>query len=196
MHSNGRRESGGKEKSKMQRIAAINNNEATGKAKQLLDAVQTKLGMTPNLMKTLASGPAALEGYLNFGAALGTGHLDAKFREQIALTVAQANSCEYCLSAHSTIGKMVGLKPEEIAKSREAHAEDSKRNAGLQFAQLLVVQRGEVSDEAVAAVKAAGYTDGDIAEIVANVAINIFTNYFNHVARTVVDFPRVEVGIA
>ena len=184
-----------KEKNQMQRITAVNPAEATGKTKQLLDGVQAKLGITPNLMRTLAAGPAALEAYLNFGAALGTGHLDAKFREQIALAVAQANSCEYCLSAHSTIGKMVGLKPEEIAASREAHAQDAKRDAGLQFAQLLVVQRGEVSDQAVAQVKAAGYSDGDVAEIVANVAINIFTNYFNHVARTDVDFPRVSVTI-
>jgi len=179
----------------MQRITAVNPVEATGKTKQLLDGVQAKLGMTPNLMKTLAAGPAALEAYLNFGAALGTGKLDAKFREQIALTVAQANSCEYCLSAHSAIGKMVGLKPEEITISREAHSTDAQRDAGLQFVQALVVQRGMVSDQAVAQVKAAGFSDGDIAEIIANVAVNIFTNYFNHVARTDVDFPRVVMAM-
>ena len=177
----------------MQRITGVNPAEATGKAKQLLDGVQATLGMTPNLMKTLATAPAALEAYLNFGAALGTGRLDAKVREQIALTVAQANGCEYCLSAHSAIGKMVGLKPEEITGSRQAHSQDSKRAAGLRFAQAIVVQRGEVSDEALAQVKGAGYTDGEITEIVANVAINIFTNYFNHVARTDLDFPRVTV---
>lgn len=179
----------------MQRLNAVNPAEATGKAKQLLDGVQAKLGMTPNLMKTLASGPAALEAYLNFSATLGTGKLDAKFREQIALAVAQANSCEYCLAAHSAIGKMVGLKPEEIAASRGAHSDDAKRDAGLHFVQALVVQRGMVSDQDLAGVKAAGYTDGDIAEIVANVAVNIFTNYFNHVARTSVDFPRVDVSL-
>jgi uncharacterized peroxidase-related enzyme len=185
-----------KERCHVQRIAAVNTAEATGKAKELLDGVQAKLGMTPNLMRTLASGPAALEAYLNFGAALGTGHLDAKFREQIALAVAQANSCAYCLSAHSAIGKMVGLKPDEIAASREAHSADEKRDAGLQFVQALVVQRGEVSDQAVTRVKAAGYSDGDIAEIVANVVVNIFTNYFNHVAQTEVDFPVVSVATA
>jgi uncharacterized peroxidase-related enzyme len=179
----------------MQRISAVNPAEAAGKAKQLLDSVQAKLGMTPNLMKTLATSPAALEAYLNFGAALGTGHLDAKFREQIALAVAQANSCEYCLSAHSAIGKVVGLKAEEIAASRESHSSDVKLNAGLQFVQALVVQRGMVSDQALDQVKAAGFSDGDIAEIVANVAINILTNYFNHVARTDVDFPRVAVAM-
>ena len=179
----------------MQRITAINPAGATGKAKQLLDGVQAKLGITPNLMKTLATAPAALEAYLNFGASLGTGVLGAKFREQISIAVAQANSCEYCLSAHSAIGKMVGLTPEEIAASRESHAADARIDAGLRFAQTIVVQRGEVSDAAMAAVRKAGYTDGEITEIVANVAINIFTNYFNHVAQTEVDFPRVPVSL-
>src|SRR5678815_1785356 len=130
----------GQKEEKMQRIAAVNPAEAAGKAKQLLDSVQAALGMTPNLMKTLAKAPAALEAYLNFGTALGKGVLDARFREQIALTVAQANSCEYCLSAHSAIGKMVGLKPEEITISRKAHSTDPKRDAGLQFVQALVMQ--------------------------------------------------------
>ncbi len=179
----------------MQRLAAIDPAEATGRAKQLLDGVQAKIGMTPNLMKTLATAPAALEAYLNMSAALNTGGLDAKLREQIALTVAQANSCEYCLSAHSAIGKMVGLKPEEIVASREAHSADAKRQAGLQFAQAVVVERGEVPADTLARVRAAGYTDGEITEIVANVAINIFTNYFNHVAQTDVDFPRVSVAL-
>ncbi len=180
----------------MQRLTAVNPAEATGKAKELLDGVQAKLGITPNLMRTLASGPAALEAYLKFGAALSTGSLDPKFREQIALAVAQANSCEYCLSAHSAIGKMVGLKPDEITAGREAHASQPKPDAGLQFVQKLVVQRGMVSDQDLAAVKAAGFSDGEIAELVANVAVNIFTNYFNHVARTDVDFPRVTVAVS
>ena len=150
----------------MQRIAAVNPAEAEGKAKQLLDGVKAKIGMTPNLMKTLAAAPAALEAYLNFGAALGTGNLDAEFREQIALAVAQANSCEYCLSAHSAIGKMVGLKPEEIATSRVAHSADAKRDAGLQFVQALVVQRGMVSDQAVGHVKARRQRRDQIAVLV------------------------------
>jgi uncharacterized peroxidase-related enzyme len=179
----------------MPRIQPIQPADATGKAKKLLDGVQAKLGMTPNLMTTLATAPAALEAYLNFGAALSTGVLNAKFREQIALAVAQANSCEYCLSAHTAIGKMTGLTAEEIEKSREARATDAQRDAGLRFAQSVVVQRGEVSDAALAQVREAGYSDGEITEIVANVAVNIFTNYFNHVAQTEVDFPRVAVNL-
>lgn len=179
----------------MSRIQPIQNADATGKAKQLLDGVQAKLGKTPNLMKTLAQAPAALEGYLNFSGALATGTLDAKFREQLALAVAQANSCEYCLSAHSTIGKMAGLNVEEVAASRRSQSDDPKRNAGLKFAQLLVVQRGLVSDAALEAVRRAGYTDGEITEIVAHVALNTLTNYFNHVAQTDVDFPKVAVQL-
>jgi AhpD family alkylhydroperoxidase len=111
------------------------------------------------------------------------------------LAVAQANSCEYCLSAHSAIGNMVGLTAAEITASREAHSADVKRDAGLRFAQTVVVQRGEVSDAATERVRRAGYGDAEIAEIVANVAVNIFTNYFNHVAQTEVDFPRVPVAL-
>ena len=180
----------------MSRITPVNPAEATGKAKDLLAAVQAKLGITPNLMKTLAVAPAALEAYLNFSGALSGGVLNAKFREEIALSVAQANSCEYCLSAHSAIGKMVGLKPEEIAASRESRSADAKQDAGLKFAQSVVVQKGEVSNGAIESVRAAGYNDAEITEIVANVALNIFTNYFNHVAQTEVDFPRVPATLA
>jgi uncharacterized peroxidase-related enzyme len=179
----------------MPTITPIDPARATGKAKQLLDAVQAKLGITPNLMKTFATSAAALEAYLNFSGALSGGLLEAKFREQISLAVAQANSCEYCLSAHTVIGGMVGLKPEEIQSSRVSHSTDAKKNAGLQFAQAIVIQRGEVSASAVENVRKAGYSDGEIVEIVSNVALNILTNYINHVAQTEVDFPRVDVAI-
>jgi uncharacterized peroxidase-related enzyme len=181
-------------RNKMPRLNAIDPNEATGKAKELLDGVKTKLGMVPNLMRTFANSPAVLEAYLGFSGALGGGLLNAKLREQIALTVADANSCEYCLSAHTAIGKMVGLDAEQLVSSRRAASSDPKVEAALKFAHQIVVKRGEVLDSEVAAVRAAGYNDGEIAEIVANVALNIFTNYFNHVAQTVVDFPKVALG--
>jgi uncharacterized peroxidase-related enzyme len=179
----------------MQRISSIEPANATGRGKDLLDEVQAKLGRTPNLTRALATAPAALDAYLQFGAALGKGSLDAKFREQIALTVAQANFCEYCLSAHSANGQSLGLRPEEIRASRQARALDRKRNAGLQFAQTLVLKRGDVSDQALADAKAAGFTEGEITEIVANVALNHFTNFFNLVARTEFDFPNVGVSL-
>jgi uncharacterized peroxidase-related enzyme len=180
----------------MPRLTPVNPANAAGKAKQLLDVVQARLGLTPNMMKTFANAPVVLEGYLNLNDALSRGLLSTQFREQIALAVAQANSCEYCLSAHSTLGSLAGLDADQIAASRSGRSDDTKREAGLKFAQAIVVNHGQVSDTQLGRVRAAGYTDGEIVEIVANVAINIFTNYFNHVAQTDVDFPRVDVALA
>lgn len=180
----------------MPRITALDPTKATGKTKELLDAVKSNLGSIPNLMRTLAQAPEALEAFLGLNAALSGGTLGAPFREQIALAVAQANSCEYCLAAHTALGGLVGLTSDEIAASRASRAADRKRDAGLKFAQAIVVQRGEVSDATVSAVRAAGYSDREIVEIVANVVLNIFTNYVNHVAGTEVDFPRVDVALA
>ena len=179
----------------MPRLNAIDPSIATGKAKELLDGVKTKIGMVPNLMRTFANSAAALEGYLSFSGALGGGLLSAKVREQIALAVADANSCEYCLSAHTAIGKRVGLSENEIAASRQASSGDARTDAALKFAHQIVIKRGEVGDRDVQSVRAAGFSDGEITEIVANVALNIFTNYFNHVAQTVVDFPKVSLAV-
>lgn len=175
----------------MQRITAIKHDESTGKAKELLDGVKGKLGFVPNLMATMASSPAVLEAYLNFSSALGSS-LNAKLREQIALTVAEINGCGYCASAHSAIGKMSGLDEHSIEDARRASSQDEKIDAALKFARALVISRGKVSANEFEAVKSAGYTEKEISEIVANVALNIFTNYFNETADTVVDFPAIE----
>ena len=176
----------------MNRIQQIDPASATGKSKQLLDAVQSKLGIVPNLTRVLANAPAALEGYLNFSGALAGGGLSAKVREQIALAVAQGNNCDYCLSAHTFIGGKVGLGEKQIAAARQAVATTDKDDAILKLALSIVVQKGEVSDAALKNARSAGLTDADIVETTANVALNIFTNYVNHVAQTVVDFPEVK----
>jgi uncharacterized peroxidase-related enzyme len=176
----------------MSRINVIDTEQNTGKRKELLDAVQTKLGITPNMTKTMAQSPAVLDAYLRFSDALG-GTLNAEIREQIALVAAEQNGCGYCASAHTAIGKMVGLDENAILSARKAHAEDRKIDAALQFAKIVLERRGHVSDEDLNAVREAGYSDGEIAEIVANVALNVFTNYFNEVAKTEIDFPKVEL---
>jgi uncharacterized peroxidase-related enzyme len=180
----------------MTRIQALEPADASPKAQELLAAVKAEIGMTPNMMKTMAQSAAVLEGYLGLSGALGSGVLTPRLREQVALAVGQANGCEYCLSAHSAIGKMVGLKPEEIAASRRATSSDNKTAAALRFVQELVVHRGVVDDNALRTVRAAGFNDAEIVELVANVALNIFTNYINHVAGTAVDFPKVDVSLA
>jgi uncharacterized peroxidase-related enzyme len=185
-----------KEEKTMSRIQPVKHEEATGKVKELLDVVNNKLGMTPNMMKTMARSPAVLEAYLNFNGALAGGKLDARLREQIALISAEINNCGYCASAHTAIGKMVGLSGEEILAARRGHSSQTEIDAALRFARTVIVNRGQVSEADVKAVKDAGFSESEIGEIVANVGLNIFTNYFNQIAETEIDFPKVEVGIA
>ena len=178
----------------MARIQPVTYEKTTAKTIELLDVVEAKLGITPKMMETMAQSTAVLEGYLNFSAALGSGKLDAKLREQIALISAEVNGCGYCASAHTAIGKIVGLGGDAILAARNGHSADQRTDAALQFARKVIVNRGEVSDLEVQLVKDAGFSEGEIAEIIANVAINIFTNYFNTIAKTDIDFPKVEIG--
>src|SRR5262245_37036890 len=175
----------------MSRIKTVDPTNATGKAKELLDAVQSQLGVTPNMMRAMANSPAVLQAYLGFNAALAEGALDGKVREQIALAVAEANTCSYCLSAHTVLGKGAGLSEDDISKSRNAEASDPKVTAALKFAKLLVSKRGEVSDADFAQLTKAGLSAGESAEVIANVVLNIFANYFNLAAQTEIDFPKV-----
>ena len=175
----------------MNRIAPIHPENATGATKEHLEGVQKKLGMVPNMMRTMATAPKVLEGYLQLSGALGGGTLPAKVREQIALTVAQANGCEYCLAAHTAIGGMVGLSAEQIYDSRVGTAVDSRTNAILMLAHAIVNERGNLDDAQFQAARNAGLDDTAMAEVAANVALNVFTNYFNNLARTEVDFPAV-----
>lgn len=176
----------------MQRIPSIDPAQAPADVKASLDAVKAKLGGVPNIFKTMAVAPSVLNGYLAFSNAATQGKLSAPLREQIALVAAGANACDYCASAHQALGKMAGLGADDIARALKADAADPKTKAALSFAKMLVVDRGMVSDSNLASVKAAGFSDGEVLEIVANVALNIFTNYFNHVAGTEVDFPKVD----
>ena len=176
----------------MSRIHQIVPESATGKAKELLDAVKGKLGLVPNMTRAMANAPAVLEGYLSLSGALGKGALSAKDRERIALAVGQANGCEYCLAAHSTIGKMVGLTADQILDSRRGTSVESKSAAIVQFARQVLDKQGRLSDADLADARIAGLDDAAISEVVGNVALNIFTNYFNHVAATDIDFPKAE----
>ncbi len=180
----------------MNRITQLDPASATGKTKQLFDGVQAKLGIVPNLFRVFGNSPAALEGYLSFSGALASGVLSAKVREQIALAVAEINDCTYCRSAHTYIGGKVGLSEREIADARKVVATDARTEAILNLARSIVVQRGELSDSEFKAARAAKLTDAEIVETTANVALNILTNYVNHVAQTVVDFPEVKPGAA
>jgi uncharacterized peroxidase-related enzyme len=173
----------------MPRIEPTDRRKARGKCGELLEAVQRKLGMTPNLTLTMARSEATLAGYLGLSGALAEGALSAREREQIALAVAESNGCGYCLAAHSAMGKIVGMSELELLDARRGAATVKREKAILAFAGAVLTHRGRVSDEALQRVRQAGLSDGEITEIVANVALHVFTNYLNLVARTEVDFP-------
>jgi uncharacterized peroxidase-related enzyme len=175
----------------MSRISALSPAQTEGKAKDILDAVQKGLGMVPNLFRVTAQSPAALEGLVGLNGALGKGALNAKIRERIALGSAERNGCDYCLSAHTALGKMAGLSETEIAQARAAQAADPKALAALRFAGKVADLRGQVSDADLVAVRQAGFSDAEIIEIVAHVALNFLTNTLNNVALTEIDFPVV-----
>ena len=173
----------------MSRINPVNRQTADGQTLEILDGVKAKLGMVPNLIATMAQSPAVANAYLGFSQALGEGTLPAKLREQLALVVGEANSCGYCVSAHTAIGKAVGLQDDTLLAARQGVSSDPKTQEALAFAQKVVRERGHVDDADVDGLRQAGYSEGEIAEIIANVALNLFTNYFNHIAETEIDFP-------
>ena len=178
----------------MSRIPPVDRNTTNDSIRKNFDAIQKQLGTVPNMMRTMAQSSSVLDAYLGFGAALRSGRLPVSLHEQIALAVAEINSCDYCLSAHTALGRGAGLSNDELTASREARAVDPKAAAALKFARAVVERRGDVRDQDLAVVRAAGYTDGDIAEIIAHVALNVFTNYFNRAAHTEIDFPLVTAG--
>lgn len=178
----------------MSRISIPAVEHAPAASKPLLDAVHKQLGVVPNLMKVVGHSPAALEGYLSLNGALAKGSLSVQLRERIALAIAEFNGCEYCLAAHSYLGRNVAkLDDAEIDLARDGRSADAKTAAALQFARAVAANRGNVADADVAALRNAGFDDAAIIEIVANVALNVLTNYINNVVQTTVDFPRVEL---
>ena len=177
----------------MSRLPTPVSIEASPAASQpLLQAVKKQLGVVPNLFRLVGNSPAALEGYLGLNGALAKGALEAPTRERIALAVAEINGCDYCLSAHSYLGKnLAKLSDAEIAANRAGGSTDQKADAAVRFAVKLVNARGHVSDADIKAVKDAGYVDAQVIEIVLHVALNTLTNYVNEVANTEIDFPVV-----
>lgn len=177
----------------MARIQPLNRNNASAPVAATLDAVKAKIGVVPNLFTTFANAPAALNGYLAFSEALTHGRLTPAQRESLALAIGQANSCQYCLSAHTLLGKGAGLSPAAIREARDGHADDPVTDALVKLAVKIVQQRGVLNDEDLAEARSAGVDDGFIVEVIAHVALNTLTNYTNHIAATDIDFPVVQL---
>ena len=175
----------------MPRIAAVDPQSADPKSQSLLDAVQKSLGVMPNMTRTMAQRPAVLDGYLALNGALAKGRLGRRIGEQLALVLAEENGCGYCAAVHTQLGKHAGLTDADIDAARDGTAADPRADAALTFARAVLATRGHVRDSHVDAARAAGLDDGDLGEVVAHVALNVFTNYFNSVADTEIDFPAV-----
>ena len=174
------------------RIPPLDPARATGAITRLFAEIRAKFALVPNLFRVFANAPAALEGLMGLSAALARGALDEKTREQLALAVAESNLCAYCLSGHTAMATKIGLSRVEIEDAIRASAADARTDAILKLARSIVVQRGELTDADLVLARAAGLSDAEIVETVANVALNIFENYMSHVARVAIDFPQSE----
>lgn len=180
----------------MSRLAIPTRDEAPAASQPVLDAVHKQLGVVPNMFRLISQSPAALQGFAANNGAL-TQALDVKTRERIALAVAQVNGCDYCLSAHTYLGlNLAKISPEEVALNRRGESGDARAHAAVAFAAKIVRERGHVSDDEIKAVRDAGYSDGEIVEIVSITAENVFTNLLNTIAETDIDFPVVRAAEA
>ncbi len=180
----------------MSRIPLIEQASANDEQKALLDAIETQLGMVPNFLKVFANSPVALRAFLGLHGVANAGSLDAMTRERIALTLAQQNECEYCVSAHTAIGHKSGLTSAEIGAARAGNSADARAQAALTFARSLMDNRGEISTLELAAMRSAGYSESDIVEVITHVGMNFLTNILGKASRVAVDFPKVSLQLA
>ncbi|MEU5695340.1 peroxidase-related enzyme [Actinosynnema sp. NPDC020468] len=175
----------------MTRVELIEPTNASGDAKAVLEEITAAFGVTPAMFRAVANSPAALTMmWAGFGA-LGGGRLGARLGEQIAVLVADRNRCEYCLAAHTALGRKAGVPAEEMHEAQAGRSHDPRTAAALDFAAKLVENRAQVTDADVEALRAAGLDDGEVVELVAHVALNLFTNYVNVALSVPLDFPKV-----
>jgi len=180
----------------MSRITVIDNDNANSEQRELLDTIQSQLGMVPNFLKVFANSPAALRAFLGLHAIASEGSLDAPTRERIALALAQQNACEYCVSAHTAIGRKAGLNDAEIEANRAGTSQDSKAAAAIKFAKALAEHNGEVTTAEILEVRNAGYSESDIVEIITHVGLNVLSNIIGKASQVEIDFPKVELKLA
>lgn len=159
-----------------------------------LTPVKQKLGpKLPPPVRALANSPATMNAFLGLQAAMGQGQLPARLREQIAIAVGNAQGCQYCVSFHTFLGRKAGLSEQELDMARSGRAPNTKDEAAIQFARQIAARRGAVTDNELAAVRAAGWSDGTVVELLGNVIAITFGNYLNHLAQTEIDIPVVEM---
>jgi uncharacterized peroxidase-related enzyme len=180
----------------MSRVPLIERDGASGDTRAVLDQVHAAFGVTPQMFRATANSPAALKAMWGFFGALGGGALGPKLAEQIAVSVAERNACRYCLAAHTALGRKAGASADEMAAAQMGEANDPRTAAALRFALQLVDARGRVGAAEVQALRTAGFDDAQVVEVIAHVALNVFTNYINVALDVPVDFPAVQLARA
>jgi uncharacterized peroxidase-related enzyme len=176
----------------MSRLPQVDPATASGKTAELFDAVEKTFGVNPNMTKVMANSPALLEGFLGLFGALSKGVLTAPVRERLALTTAEANSCDYCLSAHTYIGANIAhVDGGELERARLGKSDDPHTEALLQLSGEILAARGAVSDDVLRDARAAGVTDAEIGEVIGHLAMNVLTNYLNVLGQVEIDWPVV-----
>ncbi len=174
----------------------INTANAAPASQEMLKQIHAAFGATPNMFKAVSNSPAALKSMWGSFGALGAGTLGAKLGEQIAVAVANRNRCEYCLAAHTVLGQGAGVSGTDMSAAQVGKSANPKTQAALTFALNIVEHRASISQADVEAVRAAGFNDGEIVEIMAHVALNLFTNYVNVAFNVPVDFPKIALQAA
>lgn len=178
----------------MSRITTVTNENASEEQQALFNAIQQKLGIVPNFLRVFANSPDALNAFLGLHHIAGHGKLEAATRERIALALAQQNECEYCLSAHTAIGRKTGLNSEEINANRAGDSQDAKAAVAVKFAQALVEHTGQVTTSEINELRAVGYSEAEIVEIITHVGMNLLTNILSKASLVEIDFPKVELA--
>lgn len=175
----------------MSRINLVTPEQANPEQAELYTAITSQLGMVPNFLKVFANSPAALKAFLGLHAIANEGELTAKTKERIALGLAEQNACEYCVSAHTAIGKGAGLTEDEMAENRAGGSQDAQAAIAVKFARSLAEHSGEVTTAELLEIRNAGYSDAEIVEIITHVGMNIMTNILGKASRVAIDFPKI-----
>ena len=177
----------------MSRLSVPNLESDTGPSGQIYAQIKKAIGSVPNTFAAIAAhGPAALKAVLAADAVLTAGTPTKRDQETVKLIISGVAGCDYCVAAHSQLGKLAGLKPDELKNIRDGKPTgDAKRDALVGFVRKLAQSSGTVSDEDFAAIRAAGYSDGQLVEISLAFATTVFTNVFNRINDTEIDFPAV-----
>ncbi|MCK7592272.1 carboxymuconolactone decarboxylase family protein [Pseudomarimonas salicorniae] len=177
----------------MSRVALLTADSVDAPRAALLGEIQAGFGALPNMFRAVAHSESALRQMWSSFGALGQGRLDARLGEQIAVAIANRNGCGYCLAAHTALGRKAGASAADMRAAQTGDSEDARTAAALRFALAVVEKRGSVDDSEVEALRAAGFDDGELVEIVGHIALNLFTNYVNLVLDVPLDFPAVEL---